>query len=172
VLRSDHEGSPEQHPETGGQEIAITDVAALDCRALIRALGGANHVTLVDVSASLHSLEQKAAHFRQTGLEESSKLVAGDIRVLQAMVPGPVAGHSSIPSWERDKAYQIGDLITAENGVWRLSNGTGGARNDWTHIWARRFKRQRDRKRLMRRSPIAPSARPFGSWRKPLQIVG
>jgi len=51
------------------------------------------------------------------------------------MVPGLVAGHPSIPGWERDKVYQIGDLITAENGVWRLSNGTGVARNDWMPIW-------------------------------------
>lgn len=102
---------------------------------LIKAVGGANHVTLVDVSALLRSLEQKAAHFRQRGLEESSRLVAGDIRVLQAMVPRLVAGHPPIPGWERGKAYQIGDLITAENGVWRLTNGTGDKRNDWEPIW-------------------------------------
>lgn len=101
---------------------------------LIRAVGGADHVTLVDVSATLRSLEQKAGHFRQRGLEESSRLVAGDIRVLKDMVPRLVAGHPPLAGWERGKAYQIGDLITAENGVWRLTNGDGAKRADWEPI--------------------------------------
>ncbi|PBB20559.1 hypothetical protein CK219_05325 [Mesorhizobium sp. WSM4313] len=101
---------------------------------MLKAVGGADRVTLVDVSALLRSLEEKSRHFKHRGQEESAKLVAGDIRVLEAMVPRLVAGHPPIPRWERGKAYQRGALIVTEGSVWKLINGDGSKRQDWETI--------------------------------------
>ncbi|CDX29098.1 hypothetical protein MPLSOD_110123 [Mesorhizobium sp. SOD10] len=101
---------------------------------MVKAAGGADGITLVDASALLSSLEQKAAGLKRKGLAESHRLVAGDIRVLKAMIPRLIAGHPPIAEWERHKRYERGDLIVAEGATWKLTNGDGAKRADWEEV--------------------------------------
>ncbi|SJM33015.1 hypothetical protein [Mesorhizobium delmotii] len=102
---------------------------------LIKAVGGADGITLVEVSRMMRTLTERAEHFKRRSLDGPRDLVLGEMRVLEGMVPRLIASHPPIAGWERDKVYKRGDLIVAEGCVWKLTNGTGDKRQDWETIF-------------------------------------